>query len=480
MTYFVSDIARIIHASHSELKDGPISLLLTDSRSLSFPEETLFFALKTKQNDGHKYVTELYQKGVRNFVISQQLPIFGTLPEANLLQVNDTLSALQQLAAAHRKHFSIPVIGITGSNGKTIVKEWLYQLLNEDKRIVRSPRSYNSQTGVPLSVWRLDEQAELAIFEAGISLPEEMERLEKIILPHVGILTNIGSAHQSAEAPRTAALVAAVMHEDGGLRAREDLRHDVPEQRVHQPRVPVGRYEDEVATLFLRHLQDAVGGGFPGEVHLLALHAVLRAHLLRDIEALLADAAYAEAWWHAEALLAAAEADVDAPVVNFDLCAAHAADGVDEYELPVLLRDSAQILEGVDEAGAGLVVGDGDSLDLWVAAQCIGFAVLLFIVGMFLESNAAYIMLVPLLHPIAIQYGIDPLHFGFLFVLNLVIGMLTPPVGVVLFVVSGVTGGRMRELVANAWPFIALMYGVLVLCMLFPPLVTSLPRALGY
>jgi tripartite ATP-independent transporter DctM subunit len=107
-------------------------------------------------------------------------------------------------------------------------------------------------------------------------------------------------------------------------------------------------------------------------------------------------------------------------------------------------------------------------------------AVLLFVVGMFLESNAAYIMLVPLLHPIAIQYGIDPLHFGFVFVLNLVIGMLTPPVGVVLFVVSGITGVRMRELVANAWPFIALMYGVLVVCMLFPPLVTTLPRALGY
>lgn len=107
-------------------------------------------------------------------------------------------------------------------------------------------------------------------------------------------------------------------------------------------------------------------------------------------------------------------------------------------------------------------------------------AVLLFVVGMFLESNAAYIMLVPLLHPIAIQYGIDPLHFGFLFVLNLVIGMLTPPVGVVLFVVCGITGVRMRELVANLWPFIALMYGVLVACMLFPPLVTALPRALGY
>jgi TRAP-type transport system large permease protein len=107
-------------------------------------------------------------------------------------------------------------------------------------------------------------------------------------------------------------------------------------------------------------------------------------------------------------------------------------------------------------------------------------ALLLFVVGMFLESNAAYIMLVPLLHPIALQYGIDPLHFGLLFVLNLVIGMLTPPVGVVLFVVCGITGVRMRELVANVWPFIAWMYGVLLLCMLFPPVVTALPRALGY
>ena len=107
-------------------------------------------------------------------------------------------------------------------------------------------------------------------------------------------------------------------------------------------------------------------------------------------------------------------------------------------------------------------------------------SVLLFVVGMFLESNAAYIMLVPLLHPIALQYGIDPLHFGFLFVLNLVIGMLTPPVGVVLFVVCGVTGVTMRELVRNAWPFITFMYAVLVICVLFPSVVTTLPRALGY
>lgn len=107
-------------------------------------------------------------------------------------------------------------------------------------------------------------------------------------------------------------------------------------------------------------------------------------------------------------------------------------------------------------------------------------ALLLFVVGMFLESNSAYIMLVPLLHPIALQYGIDPLHFGFLFILNLVIGMLTPPVGVVLFVVCGVTGVRMRELVANIWPFVALMYAVLFLCMFFPAIVTTLPRVLGY
>ncbi len=196
MTYSVTEIARIIQASCTEIKDGSISLLLTDSRSLSFPEETLFFALKTKQNDGHKYVTELYQKGVRNFVISQKSALFENLTDANFLLVNDALIALQQLAINHRRKFHMPVVGITGSNGKTIVKEWLYQLLNEDKRIVRSPRSYNSQTGVPLSVWRLDDQAELAIFEAGISLPEEMEKLEKIIAPQIGILTNIGSAHQ--------------------------------------------------------------------------------------------------------------------------------------------------------------------------------------------------------------------------------------------------------------------------------------------
>ena len=116
-------------------------------------------------------------------------------PEANFLLVNDTLDALQQLAAYHRQQFNIPVIGITGSNGKTIVKEWLYQLLHEDYNIVRSPKSYNSQIGVPLSVWQMNEQHTLAIFEAGISQQGEMEKLEKIIRPTIGVLTNIGEAH---------------------------------------------------------------------------------------------------------------------------------------------------------------------------------------------------------------------------------------------------------------------------------------------
>ncbi|MFZ4456639.1 MAG: bifunctional UDP-N-acetylmuramoyl-tripeptide:D-alanyl-D-alanine ligase/alanine racemase [Bacteroidales bacterium] len=196
MIYSIVDIARIIHAKEVTLSYSNISILLTDSRSLSFPEETLFFALKTKQNDGHKYINELYEKGVRNFVVSNAYQPIDTLPLANILAVEDTLIALQQLATHHRQQFTIPTIGITGSNGKTVVKEWLFQLLNHDKRIIRSPRSYNSQIGVPISVWQLDNEAELAIFEAGISKPDEMDRLEKIISPQIGIITNIGHAHQ--------------------------------------------------------------------------------------------------------------------------------------------------------------------------------------------------------------------------------------------------------------------------------------------
>ena len=171
-----------------------IEYLLTDSRTILFPASSLFFALTGPRRDGHSFIKEAYEKGVTNFVISNEHS--AELPAgANIILVTDTLSALQQLAAQHRKQFSYPVIGITGSNGKTIVKEWLNQLLEEKFTIVRSPRSYNSQTGVPLSVWQMNNQYNLGIFEAGISQTGEMDKLEKIIQPTIGVFTNIGEAH---------------------------------------------------------------------------------------------------------------------------------------------------------------------------------------------------------------------------------------------------------------------------------------------
>lgn len=196
MKYSISKTASILGIKNQAFEEAEISLLLTDSRKLSNPAETLFFALETKQNDAHKFVSDLYRSGVKNFVVTRILPEWSDFKEANFLKVPNTLHALQKLAAHHRRQFRIPVIGITGSNGKTIVKEWLYQLLGENFNIVRSPRSYNSQVGVPLSVWELDESTDLAIFEAGISQPHEMERLEHIIRPTIGIFTKLGEAHQ--------------------------------------------------------------------------------------------------------------------------------------------------------------------------------------------------------------------------------------------------------------------------------------------
>jgi Alr-MurF fusion protein len=193
--YFIENIASIIKAKFLVQQDNAlIEQLLIDSRKLIFPQSSLFFALKGPRRDGHAFINQLYDKGVRNFVVSETIDV-NALPDANVLQVSDPLQALQNLVAAHRKQFSLPVIGITGSNGKTIVKEWLNQLLEEQYTIIRSPKSYNSQIGVPLSVWPLNEQHELAIFEAGISLPGEMEQLQKIIQPTIGIFTNVGEAH---------------------------------------------------------------------------------------------------------------------------------------------------------------------------------------------------------------------------------------------------------------------------------------------
>ena len=196
MNYDIKQIASILGVKHNNLYSADISILLTDSRKLSNPSKTLFFALETKNNDAHDFISELYDAGVRNFVVTKHLTQWDNFQSVNFLNVKDSLSALQKLAIHHRSNFNIPVIGITGSNGKTIVKEWLYQLLEKDYNIVRSPRSYNSQVGVPLSVWQINEEANLAVFEAGISMPNEMELLEPIIKPTIGILTKIGEAHQ--------------------------------------------------------------------------------------------------------------------------------------------------------------------------------------------------------------------------------------------------------------------------------------------
>lgn len=196
MKYYISEIITAIGSKSKKVNDSLITTLLTDSRKLSNSDEALFFAIKSNLNDGHNFIIDLYTQGVRSFVVSSKLPTWDRLSDANFLVVKDTLHALQKLASYHRRKFDIPVIGITGSNGKTIVKEWLYQLLQPDYNITRSPRSYNSQTGVPMSVWQLDESTTLGVFEAGISMPDEMEHLETIIHPTIGVFTKLGEAHQ--------------------------------------------------------------------------------------------------------------------------------------------------------------------------------------------------------------------------------------------------------------------------------------------
>lgn len=197
MTYTIEKVATLIGARRYGEQEANIGFLLTDSRSLCFPEETLFFALKSKRNDGHHYIPELYRRGVKNFVVTEVPANYATnYPDANFLKTVSALEALQRLAERHRDEFNIPIVGITGSNGKTMVKEWLNQLMSPDVYVTRSPRSYNSQIGVPLSVWLMDEQTRLGIFEAGISQKGEMAALRDIIQPTVAVLTNIGAAHQ--------------------------------------------------------------------------------------------------------------------------------------------------------------------------------------------------------------------------------------------------------------------------------------------
>ena len=198
MVYSIEKITTLLGARRYGEKDSNIAFLLTDSRSLSFPEETLFFALQSERNDGHNYIDDLHRRGVKNFCVSSSYPIptDEEWKDTNFLVVPSTLAALQRLAERHRDEFDIPIVGITGSNGKTVVKEWLYQLLMPSMHVTRSPRSYNSQIGVPLSVWKLNERSAVGIFEAGISQMGEMQRLADIIQPTIGVFTTLGQAHQ--------------------------------------------------------------------------------------------------------------------------------------------------------------------------------------------------------------------------------------------------------------------------------------------
>lgn len=197
--YSIKEVKQIINAHGPILREATVSVLLTDSRRIINPAEALFFALGGRR-DGHDFIPEAYSAGVRSFVVLREPA--ERYSGSNFLVVENVLAALQTLAAYHRGEFDLQVIGITGSNGKTIVKEWLYQLLATDRNIVRNPKSYNSQVGVPLSVWQINKEHNLGIFEAGISTVNEMEALEKMIEPQIGIFTHLGSAHDEGFASR--------------------------------------------------------------------------------------------------------------------------------------------------------------------------------------------------------------------------------------------------------------------------------------
>lgn len=194
MSYTVKEIAHVINAGIVGNPDFTVRHIVTDSRTLASPESSLFIAIRGERHDGHLFVHDLFQHGMRCFLTDELFTGFEN--GAVYLVVEDTLEAFRKLAAFHRRHFNIPVVGITGSNGKTIVKEWLYQSLHNQLNVVRSPKSFNSQVGVPLSAWLIEPQHQMAILEAGISRRHEMERLEKIIQPTVGIFTNVREPHQ--------------------------------------------------------------------------------------------------------------------------------------------------------------------------------------------------------------------------------------------------------------------------------------------
>ena len=203
MSYTLSEISSFLGLEAPE-KDFEIDVLLTDSRSLSAPVGYLFFAISTPNNDGHRYIRQLYEAGVKAFCVSYIPENMLGVNDVCFLRVEDVTKALQTIARAHRESVKAKVIGITGSRGKTTVKEWLYQLLEPDCNVVRSPRSFNSRIGVPLSLWEITPDTETAIIEAGVSRSGEMNTLQNMIKPSIGIITNISSEHDEGFSSREA------------------------------------------------------------------------------------------------------------------------------------------------------------------------------------------------------------------------------------------------------------------------------------
>jgi Alr-MurF fusion protein len=193
---YSADIARIVNGRLTGPHDLPATEIVTDSRQLCYTEGLVFFAIRGMNHDGHQFIDSLYRKGIRVFVAEREPDSPLNYPDASFIITRNTVEALQLLASYKRKAFKSSVIGITGSTGKTIVKEWLSEIIGHDSPVVRSPKSFNSQIGVPLSVLKLENNYKYGIFEAGISQPGEMENLRKVILPDIGVITNIGDAHR--------------------------------------------------------------------------------------------------------------------------------------------------------------------------------------------------------------------------------------------------------------------------------------------
>lgn len=197
MRYSVSQLAHFASTSVVGRDNIKVEKIVYDSRKTFEPDHTLFVAIHTGNNDGHAYITELYDKGIRAFIVEEKADVnFSSYPDAGFIVCPNSVACLQKIASRIRQSFSVPFVGVTGSNGKTIVKEWLAKLLDKRYKVGRSPRSFNSQLGVPLSVWMLEKDIDLAIIEAGISKPGEMSRLTNCVQANIGILTNIGQAHQ--------------------------------------------------------------------------------------------------------------------------------------------------------------------------------------------------------------------------------------------------------------------------------------------